>query len=130
VKADENKQTSVAKVFTAGDMTRGQSLIVWAIAEGGQAAAAIDAYLMGHSDLARPLGFGNHARPVALACGARSHIDPVSASGSPTSHVASAAALRLRAGEIAADWPAVRRRPATQILRSVAAAAIRPTRSK
>ena len=48
VKADANKRTSVAKVFTAGDMTRGQSLIVWAIAEGRHAAHAIDEFLMGH----------------------------------------------------------------------------------
>jgi glutamate synthase (NADPH) small chain len=67
VKADENKRTNVAKVFTAGDMTRGQSLIVWAIAEGRHAAYAIDAFLMGHSDLPRPLEFGNHARPFAVA---------------------------------------------------------------
>ena len=67
VKADANKRTSVAKVFTAGDMTRGQSLIVWAIAEGRHAAHSIDAFLMGHSDLPRPLEFGNHARPFALA---------------------------------------------------------------
>jgi glutamate synthase (NADPH/NADH) small chain len=67
VKADENKQTSVAKVFTAGDMSRGQSLIVWAIAEGRHAAHGIDAFLMGHSDLPRPLAFGNDARPFALA---------------------------------------------------------------
>ncbi len=65
VKADANKQTSVAKVFTAGDMTRGQSLIVWAIAEGRHAAHAIDVFLMGQSDLPRPLEFGNHARPFA-----------------------------------------------------------------
>ena len=65
VKADADKRTSVEKVFTAGDMTRGQSLIVWAIAEGRHAAHAIDAYLMGHSDLPRPLEFGNHARPFA-----------------------------------------------------------------
>ena len=38
VKADADKRTSVDKVFTAGDMTRGQSLIVWAIAEGRHAA--------------------------------------------------------------------------------------------
>ncbi len=65
VKADADKRTSVAKVFTAGDMTRGQSLIVWAIAEGRHAAHSIDQYLMGHSDLPRPLEFGNHARPFA-----------------------------------------------------------------
>jgi glutamate synthase (NADPH/NADH) small chain len=65
VKAGEDKRTSVAKVFTAGDMTRGQSLIVWAIAEGRHAARSIDEFLMGYSDLPRPLEFGNHARPFA-----------------------------------------------------------------
>jgi glutamate synthase (NADPH/NADH) small chain len=43
--------TSAEGVFTAGDMQRGQSLIVWAIADGRNAAAAVDAYLMGESDL-------------------------------------------------------------------------------
>ena len=47
VKSDANKRTSVAKVFTAGDMTRGQSLIVWAIAEGRHAAYSIDQFLTG-----------------------------------------------------------------------------------
>jgi glutamate synthase (NADPH/NADH) small chain len=65
VKADVDKRTSVAKVFTAGDMTRGQSLIVWAIAEGRHAAHSIDEFLMGHSDLPRPLEFGSHLRPFA-----------------------------------------------------------------
>jgi len=65
VKADADKRTSVEKVFTAGDMTRGQSLIVWAIAEGRHAAHAIDKYLMGETDLPRPLEFGNNARPFA-----------------------------------------------------------------
>ena len=65
VKADANKQTSVPKVFTAGDMTRGQSLIVWAIAEGRHAAHAIDVFLMGQSDLPRPLAHGNDRRPFA-----------------------------------------------------------------
>ncbi len=49
VRADENKMTSVPGVFTAGDMTRGQSLIVWAIAEGRAAARGIDEYLMGET---------------------------------------------------------------------------------
>jgi glutamate synthase (NADPH/NADH) small chain len=65
VKADADKRTSVEKVFTAGDMTRGQSLIVWAIAEGRHAAHSIDKYLMGETDLPRPLEFGNHERPFA-----------------------------------------------------------------
>jgi glutamate synthase (NADPH/NADH) small chain len=51
VKADQDKMTSVPGVFTAGDMTRGQSLIVWAIAEGRAAARGIDRYLMGETVL-------------------------------------------------------------------------------
>jgi glutamate synthase (NADPH/NADH) small chain len=65
VKSDANRQTSIPKVFTAGDMTRGQSLIVWAIAEGRHAAAAVDEFLMGRSDLPRPLDHGNDRRPFA-----------------------------------------------------------------
>ncbi|WP_374640127.1 glutamate synthase subunit beta [Hydrogenophaga sp.] len=45
--------TNVAKVFAAGDMRRGQSLVVWAIREGRQAARAVDEFLMGYSDLPR-----------------------------------------------------------------------------
>jgi glutamate synthase (NADPH/NADH) small chain len=45
--------TSVAKVFAAGDVRRGQSLVVWAIREGRQAARAVDEFLMGSSDLPR-----------------------------------------------------------------------------
>jgi len=43
----------VPKVFAAGDMRRGQSLVVWAIREGRQAAHSVDAFLMGTSDLPR-----------------------------------------------------------------------------
>ncbi|WP_133716814.1 glutamate synthase subunit beta [Methylocaldum gracile] len=46
-------RSSMDKVFTAGDMRRGQSLVVWAIREGRQCARAVDEYLMGHSDLPR-----------------------------------------------------------------------------
>jgi glutamate synthase (NADPH/NADH) small chain len=46
-------RTSTDKVFAAGDMRRGQSLVVWAIREGRQAARAVDEYLMGASDLPR-----------------------------------------------------------------------------
>ncbi len=54
VQADTNNyQTSVEKVFAAGDMRRGQSLVVWAIREGRQAARAVDEFLMGSSDLPR-----------------------------------------------------------------------------
>ena len=45
--------TNVEKVFAAGDMRRGQSLVVWAIREGRQAARAVDEFLMGESDLPR-----------------------------------------------------------------------------
>jgi len=45
--------TNVNKVFAAGDMRRGQSLVVWAIREGRQAARAVDEFLMGQSDLPR-----------------------------------------------------------------------------
>jgi glutamate synthase (NADPH/NADH) small chain len=46
-------QTSVAKVFAAGDTRRGQSLVVWAIREGRQAARSVDEFLMGFSELPR-----------------------------------------------------------------------------
>ncbi|WP_298024207.1 glutamate synthase subunit beta [uncultured Dysosmobacter sp.] len=47
--------TSVEKVFAAGDMRRGQSLVVWAIAEGRAAAAEVDEYLIGYTNLVRPV---------------------------------------------------------------------------
>jgi len=54
VRADtQGYQTSLNKVFSAGDMRRGQSLVVWAIREGRQCARAVDEYLMGKSDLPR-----------------------------------------------------------------------------
>jgi glutamate synthase (NADPH) small chain len=52
---DENWMTSVPRVFTAGDMQRGQSLIVWAIAEGRSCAHGVDLFLMGESELPAPL---------------------------------------------------------------------------
>ena len=55
VARDDRWMTSVPGVFTAGDMQRGQSLIVWAIAEGRSAARGVDRYLMGQSDLPAPL---------------------------------------------------------------------------
>jgi len=51
VKADFDYKTSLDKVFCAGDMRRGQSLVVWAISEGRRAARAVDKYLMGESFL-------------------------------------------------------------------------------
>ena len=55
VARDHNFMTSVPGVFTAGDMGRGQSLIVWAISEGRSAAAGVDAYLTGRDVLPRPI---------------------------------------------------------------------------
>ncbi len=49
----EDYKTSIDKVFAAGDMRRGQSLVVWAIREGRQCARAIDEFLMGTSELPR-----------------------------------------------------------------------------
>ncbi|MCV7343496.1 glutamate synthase subunit beta [Mycolicibacterium rhodesiae] len=55
VARDNEFGTSVPGVFVAGDMGRGQSLIVWAIAEGRAAAKGVDRYLMGHSALPAPI---------------------------------------------------------------------------
>jgi glutamate synthase (NADPH/NADH) small chain len=52
---DGNWMTNVDGIFTAGDMQHGQSLIVWAIAEGRSCAAGVDRYLMGSTDLPAPL---------------------------------------------------------------------------
>ena len=61
VVANKNWMTSVEGIFTAGDMQRGQSLIVWAIAEGRSAAKGVDEYLMGSSDLPSPV------KPISLS---------------------------------------------------------------
>ncbi len=55
IKRDKHFMTSVPGVFVAGDAGRGQSLIVWAIAEGRSAAQGVDAYLTGRSALPRPV---------------------------------------------------------------------------
>jgi len=55
VARDASFATSVPGVFVAGDMGRGQSLIVWAIAEGRSAAAAVDRYLGGEASLPAPI---------------------------------------------------------------------------
>jgi len=55
VARDPNWMTSAPGVFTCGDMQRGQSLIVWAIAEGRSCAAGVDRWLMGRTDLPAPL---------------------------------------------------------------------------
>jgi glutamate synthase (NADPH/NADH) small chain len=61
VAADPNWSTNVDGVFVCGDMTRGQSLIVWAIAEGRSAAASVDRYLMGTTELPAPITPGQLA---------------------------------------------------------------------
>ena len=55
IKRDENFQSSEEGIFVAGDAGRGQSLIVWAIAEGRSAAAAVDTYLAGETQLPAPI---------------------------------------------------------------------------
>jgi glutamate synthase (NADPH/NADH) small chain len=62
VARNDDYMTNVDGVFVAGDMGRGQSLIVWAIAEGRAAAAGVDNYLMGESYLPRPIA--PTARPL------------------------------------------------------------------
>jgi glutamate synthase (NADPH/NADH) small chain len=63
VRRDDRWMTSVPGVFVAGDMGRGQSLIVWAIAEGRACAAGVDRFLMGDTALPAPLD--PSARPLA-----------------------------------------------------------------
>ncbi|MGW4586696.1 glutamate synthase subunit beta [Amycolatopsis thermoflava] len=63
VARDADFRTSVENVFVAGDMGRGQSLIVWAIAEGRSAAAGVDAYLTGRNVLPTPIAPTD--RPIA-----------------------------------------------------------------
>jgi len=55
LRRDDDFMCSVPGVFVAGDMGRGQSLIVWAIAEGRSCAAGADRYLMGETDLPSPV---------------------------------------------------------------------------
>ena len=55
IKRDDDYATSSEGVYVCGDAGRGQSLIVWAIAEGRSAAAAVDRYLTGHTQLPFPL---------------------------------------------------------------------------
>ncbi|MDT7632138.1 MAG: glutamate synthase small chain, partial [Pseudonocardiales bacterium] len=56
VARDATFKTSVPGIYVAGDMGRGQSLIVWAIAEGRSAAAEVDRYLTGREVLPSPIG--------------------------------------------------------------------------
>ena len=55
VQIDENRMTNVPGVFAGGDMARGQSLVVWAIAEGRETARCVDEYLMGQTRLPRSM---------------------------------------------------------------------------
>jgi glutamate synthase (NADPH/NADH) small chain len=64
VKRDDQYKTSTDSVFVCGDAGRGQSLIVWAIAEGRSAAAAVDKYLTGHTQLPAPIP--PNARPMMI----------------------------------------------------------------
>ncbi len=64
VRRDESYAASVPGVYVAGDVGRGQSLIVWAIAEGRSAAASVDAYLTGSTALPAPIK--PHERPLVV----------------------------------------------------------------
>ena len=64
VAADANFMTNLDGVFAGGDTKRGASLIVWAIAEGRSAAAAVDTYLMGGTQLPSPVD--PTARPLSV----------------------------------------------------------------
>jgi glutamate synthase (NADPH/NADH) small chain len=55
VKTDANKMSNVPGIFAAGDASRGQSLVVWALSEGREAARGVDLYLMGETNLPRSL---------------------------------------------------------------------------
>jgi len=63
VKTDANKMTSVPGIFAAGDASRGQSLVVWALSEGREAARGADLYLMGETSLPRALSNAGHTSP-------------------------------------------------------------------
>src|SRR5450432_2824425 len=69
VSADENYMTSLPGVFAAGDMRRGQSLVVWAIAEGRKAAAGVDRYLQAapHEKSVAPVGLVARTRNQSVA---------------------------------------------------------------
>lgn len=64
IKRDKNYATNVDGIFACGDAGRGQSLIVWAIAEGRSTAAAVDRFLMGSTQLPSPIE--PHARPLSV----------------------------------------------------------------
>ena len=64
IKRDDEYSTNIEGVFVAGDAGRGQSLIVWAIAEGRSAAAAVDKYLVGQTQLPAPIA--PTARPLMV----------------------------------------------------------------
>jgi glutamate synthase (NADPH/NADH) small chain len=64
IKRSEDYQTNTEGVFVCGDAGRGQSLIVWAIAEGRSAAASVDSYLTGHTQLHSPIS--PFARPLMV----------------------------------------------------------------
>ncbi len=61
IQVDNDKMTSIPGVFAGGDATRGQSLVVWAIAEGRELAMGVDKYLMGRTSL--PLSLATIQNP-------------------------------------------------------------------
>jgi glutamate synthase (NADPH/NADH) small chain len=67
VATDENYMSSVPGVFAAGDMRRGQSLVVWAISEGRKTAACVDQYLKQLSIQARVEPAENYPKAIRIA---------------------------------------------------------------
>jgi glutamate synthase (NADPH/NADH) small chain len=63
VKTDANKMSTVPGIFAAGDAARGQSLVVWALAEGREVARCVDLYLMGETNLPRALSNAGSGAP-------------------------------------------------------------------
>ena len=87
VARDDNFMSNVPGVFVAGDMGRGQSLIVWAIAEGRSAAAGADRYLMGETKLPEPIEPDDPTADVTASGAARRRIPCPYAVGSwPSRH--------------------------------------------
>ncbi|MEJ0014773.1 MAG: glutamate synthase subunit beta [Actinomycetota bacterium] len=64
IKRDENFASSIEGIFVCGDAGRGQSLIVWAIAEGRSAAAAVDEFLLGETQLSSPISASSRSLTV------------------------------------------------------------------
>jgi NADPH-dependent glutamate synthase beta subunit-like oxidoreductase len=118
VETGPDKQTKAKGVFAAGDMRRGQSLVVWAIAEGRQAAESVDRWLKAGGRSVEPGRLGAPLRPAGVASGSRpagtllGHEDAARLAPSSRGRLPAEPAGSLGEGEVrrwASRW---RRRPA------------------